>query len=521
MAWPRSTKPQPAPSVILSHVCRAWRTLALDSPLLWTKIEAVVPRHSYYAFPRLKKGLHLCSNPEQSQILIEEENAKWTTDMELVIDSTQEWIRRSRDAPLSVQFILSNITRPGPLTKDYIEKLVDILLGVAHRWEEMDFITGFRDLEPYRFLFSRILAIAPLRLPILRKLRAGFQVDLRTANSVSLDAAVKLLQNLGFTLFETPSLRFLSVTPTWPNFVLASTPILTVPWSELTTIHLGHKPETGTGSDPHAVFSRLDTRCLLEVLRPCMSLSSLFFHHRPRRREPEPWEEEPLTSEKVLFLPSLRSLTLSGSPSPTNLSSYLDAPNLRELKLLQKPTGLSRETFFGQKQRIKAWIEAYGAQIISIELGQCSVLSKAEFVECLGRLPVVEELKIHGESKRNFRPSIILEPLFEDGVEHEPGEVDDEVLQLLTPEDGGDACLLPRLRSLDVVYQDGYPFKEESLVRFVEARRVTAHNRIERVSMYDPYNRNVPAGAREELARRGVDLMDFTLHLTTDDEYDD
>jgi len=81
VAWSFTKKPQPAPSVILSHVCRPWRTLAFNSPLLWTKLEAAVPRPSYYTFLRRRHWWHHGATEDQRAVWAEQARAKWRAAM--------------------------------------------------------------------------------------------------------------------------------------------------------------------------------------------------------------------------------------------------------------------------------------------------------------------------------------------------------------------------------------------------------------------------------------------------------
>ena len=166
------------------------------------------------------------------------------------------------------------------------------------------------------------------------------------------------------------------------------------------------------------------------------------------------------------------------------------------------------------KNQILAWINAYGAQLTSLSLVACAALSKSEFLECLHRLPLLERFRIFSLGESEALSILSLPPDLGVGVTYEPGIVDDEVLERLTPRDEGDGeCLLPRLRSLDVMYDDQYPFGRESLVRFVVSRRGKVENRIERVWMYSPRWWSESQEMWEELERRGVDVTEFTMHI--------
>ena len=63
-----------------------------------------------------------------------------------------------------------------------------------------------------------------------------------------------------------------------PIFLFNATPILAIPWSQLTPLHLGYSAQPRGRLNPHVALYRLDTRRLLAVLRPCISLSFLTYY---------------------------------------------------------------------------------------------------------------------------------------------------------------------------------------------------------------------------------------------------
>ena len=229
----------------------------------------------------------------------------------------------------------------------------------------------------------------------------------------------------------------------------------------------------------------------------------------------QPVEEHSLSGETPAFLPNPRSLHLRYSRTHSNLPSYIHAPNLTELEIIEDPEDLFQIARMGKKTQTLSWLDGYGAQLTSFAFAACAALSKYEFIQCLSRLPMLEHLKILSQGELVFHRNVMSHLRTHDICDL--ALMDAEVLGLLAPGAEGDSeCLLPKLKSLDMKFDDDYPFGRESVVRFVEARRRNLENRTELVRICSQPQLPVTTGTWVELERSEVDLTDFKLILSPD-----
>ncbi|KAJ7730700.1 hypothetical protein DFH07DRAFT_162317 [Mycena maculata] len=112
---------QDAP-LLLCHICRAWRNLALSMPRLWASLHIVVPHN---------------------------DRIPW------INDTTNTWLSRSGALPLSIS-IASLSKKP----REYI--LLRTLIGFSLRWEHITFIfCTYESLNP-------LASLSPADVPSLR-----------------------------------------------------------------------------------------------------------------------------------------------------------------------------------------------------------------------------------------------------------------------------------------------------------------------------------------------------------------
>ncbi|TEB37503.1 hypothetical protein FA13DRAFT_913500 [Coprinellus micaceus] len=134
---PSDSKPQTMspdhPAVVASHVCRAWRRLALSTAPLWSKLAIIPPSHPRDSTPY----------PEHPYTLMEEAKVRWESRMGHLVDMTRIWIYRPRAWPLStvLRLTMANASATdlaedlaAPVTPLFTA-LIDLACSVAFRWE--------------------------------------------------------------------------------------------------------------------------------------------------------------------------------------------------------------------------------------------------------------------------------------------------------------------------------------------------------------------------------------------------
>ncbi|KAJ2922894.1 hypothetical protein H1R20_g14175, partial [Candolleomyces eurysporus] len=156
------------PAVVISQVCRHWRQFAFDTPLLWSRIQLIVPQvncHPYYA-------------PDGADRVGEEAAALFNSVIQRLFDATTIWLNRSKGCPLLI-FMEATESAAGGFGSPYskiledsvlmgLGKLVSLLLSESKRWEQVRFKLAIISNDSKSQL-SRLLFLTPRDVPILRK----------------------------------------------------------------------------------------------------------------------------------------------------------------------------------------------------------------------------------------------------------------------------------------------------------------------------------------------------------------
>ncbi|KAJ7634702.1 hypothetical protein FB45DRAFT_909603 [Roridomyces roridus] len=106
--------------ILLGRVCRAWRTLTLNTPRLWASLHIV----DHGIRPKSDSD-----NDEFSDYTEPVENPRSS----LVADVAQTWLERSGQCPLSISLQCDSGAEPTP-------SLLQLLLSLAHRWQHIRFV---------------------------------------------------------------------------------------------------------------------------------------------------------------------------------------------------------------------------------------------------------------------------------------------------------------------------------------------------------------------------------------------
>ncbi|KAJ7052230.1 hypothetical protein C8F01DRAFT_1171358 [Mycena amicta] len=140
-----------APAV-LTHVCGPWRTLALATPSLWSRVHVVEPlSHRTPAFPALHQPL--------PPVILQAQVARR-------LEAVNTWLSRTGNAyPLSISFDGDSATRTAADSIPSTTLFINALLRFVHRWQHIHFT-----FWPDPATLQPVLQLTPEKLPSLRSL---------------------------------------------------------------------------------------------------------------------------------------------------------------------------------------------------------------------------------------------------------------------------------------------------------------------------------------------------------------
>ena len=134
--------PSEAP-ILLTQICRDWRSIALSIPRLWSRLY----------IPTLRRVLHY--RPEALPYVLEGERR-----MEARTEEVQRWLRLSAACPLAITLMPASDPVSHP-------PLLDAIIESSQRWQQLEL--GF--LSPESDVLTRLLSLTPDDLCMLRELR--------------------------------------------------------------------------------------------------------------------------------------------------------------------------------------------------------------------------------------------------------------------------------------------------------------------------------------------------------------
>jgi hypothetical protein len=127
--------------ILLTHICRDWRSIALSIPRLWSR----------FYIPFFDQSLR-----HQREYSIPERERR----MEIRSKEVQRWLELSADCPLS-------ITMKIPTKELRHPPLVDAILQSSQRWQRLE----LKDLDSGSDVLNRLLSLSADDLSMLRELR--------------------------------------------------------------------------------------------------------------------------------------------------------------------------------------------------------------------------------------------------------------------------------------------------------------------------------------------------------------
>ncbi|KAH9477668.1 hypothetical protein JR316_0009894 [Psilocybe cubensis] len=310
--------------LLLTHICSSWRTIALSSPLLWSKIIISLPSQTYY------DNNDSDEEKEDKYILSEEEMAQrqnYERVAELRAEVTKIWLDRSGpNCPISIS-IVCPYTR-YPCWNNSIANIIDIIIQHSRRFHSIE-------MAVQQNLYSHIqelLSDADLSMLKAFKLKIQEPISYRTPARLPIDTPVSLpLKNL---MLDTFSLSWKTCTKDFT--------VIPISWNHLRRLFL-HSP--------------IQQKDIIPLLSECSNLSECRIWVSNYFQEPE---TTPKTLTRKVFLPRLHSLFIHDTTrSPVTAAAYaaIDAPALRTV-------GYTR-SYHGSVDRYGTVTEDLSAQLSS------------------------------------------------------------------------------------------------------------------------------------------------------------
>jgi hypothetical protein len=521
------------PAVVISHVCRQWRCLAFDTPLLWSRIQLFLP----WVNPQPYHHLY-----QETPVNDEEVAALFDSAVQRLYEMATIWLARSKGCPLSISmeaseggaglYILPHMRTVISLILKSLERLVDLLHGESQRWEQVRFRFAIDGSNPSKSQLSRLLFLTPQDVPVLRKavivintLRIIDPVDGQFPTHHN-TALVPANHWDGIAMGTIHGQRLQSLTLACPK-AATNLKVLQVNWHGLTELSLGpYKSDPGAKGGTQFTPDEA-----LTLLRLCPNLKrcSLAFGDgsgptdwdtsaNPWVPPAAPTRVEPVQENRpVCRLPHLHSLILREYKGSTDtLASALDLPSLRSFSQT-RPWDDYPEEEEGRPYRspLLAWVQRFGHTITSIDFKHVGMPQRA-VEQSLEELPNLISLTIRS-------------PFSESGNGGWRASSCDSFLAKLTPEviesEGTVAvlpgCLCPKLEELDlnssmeseVIH---LVFSEASVLEFLVGRAEASRETVPEVSrvsklrfasvqFVDPKLMDL----EQELLRRGFNHEEF------------
>jgi hypothetical protein len=422
--------------MLLTRVCGLWRSVALSSPRIWTRLHIPLPgdpqMFSNYGISRM--------NFDRA---VEVRRQKFSKIMQLRCQAVKEWLDRSGSLPLSLSISFPFGYEPstdsdGAEDDEVVDPLFRTIRPFASRWRHLDLSMPFHIYQK----LERKIHLDDLSM--LQYFRGNIFLHSSTPPQPTL---------IPLHIIELPALEALSISCIQLTMNLYR---YSNSWDRLTDI---------------CFESPVPDTDLLEILKQCRNLITLDANIQIPWVRPEGLEP---TLEMVL-LPHLEILKLRESGPASALISAINAPFIKSLRYrcphrygnndlpnLEAPSLLIPESLI--------WLISNAAASLETLSIEPSTLRPEHVLQCLQLAAHVKEL-IFGDSLY-FSP-----PDLEEDMLSEPDVFDLETFTAHTSEyesssSGGtllqNGILLPKLESLEV--NGGYVLTDEKVRRILLSR---------------------------------------------------
>ncbi|KAJ3536870.1 hypothetical protein NMY22_g5842 [Coprinellus aureogranulatus] len=398
------------PAIAISHVCRAWREMALNMPQLWAVISF---NPKAYHMPQGVTESSLDSLPEENRkIFLKPWEEKWEKRDEAALTRLSAYIHRSGTRKLTI-IIKADMPSQVPGMKHrhrLFRELVTTLRSTSSRWLSLEIEVSLREADSPLLI---LLKIPAKDMPALKSLTLCIRDELTFNAHTPSRPLAPFVESL-----RCPSLVALAL-PEFGPFL--SREVLPFPFGDLL---------------PFLASCKNLIHCSLELNDFRGS------HHSGGTRE--------------IDLPRLQVLELSGPEPPTRgLAFRLNLPLLTQLSIMFS----SSDPTDPQHSATVEWLSRFGGQLLDMTFDYLS-LTQASLMHCLRQLTNVVRLKLVGNSNSYYHSIRSRQ-----GNSTPSALIDDSILTELTPRlsqkasDEADTqgalatvepgCLCPKLRKLE------------------------------------------------------------------------
>ncbi|KAF6753175.1 hypothetical protein DFP72DRAFT_902108 [Ephemerocybe angulata] len=382
------------PAVVLSHVCRRWRQLALDTASLWTTLRIHLPvLPQVYPYGARSANPHMAAHSPLVEL-----TRRWEKEVEKILTMTRVWLERSKECTLTIDLLATDVTSqeqdmsPKADTSG-LTALIEAICDASRRWKVATLRLSTTRFTSIDSPFRRIFTLAEDDVPLLQDLT--FSVDASFGIHPEEESLIPPHRETG--MLGGRSLHSVSL-----GTICVDINTLPIRWEQLTDIQFNgyihaYTPDVFPGGTGHGLS--FDCTQALNLLRLCPRLVNCDLSLVPYSR--------PLESFGTVSLPHLKSLTLRYSVPGMKFVSCLQAPSLRKLVLPNfLDTGIPNEhAAESPESSLIAWLEAYGHQLTEIQFN-VSTLTPAGLRSVMNLLPHIKTLRLdHNGDGASFPPT--------------------------------------------------------------------------------------------------------------------
>ena len=415
--------------MVLTRVCSSWRSVALSSPRIWTRLHIPLPGD-----PRMYSSYG--SFGMKDDRAVEVRRQVFSKKMQLRCQAVKDWLGRSGSLPLSLSISFPFGYEPptdssGAEDDEIADPLFQTIRPFASRWRHLALSAPF-------YIYQKLETTIPLdNLSMLRYFKGN--ILLHGATPTAPHPTLIPLH-----IIDLPALKGLSITCTQLTMNLRHYPTA---WDRLTDICF-ESPVSDTD--------------FLELLKQCHNLITLDVYIQIPRVRTEDLEP----TFKMVLVPHLEILRLRESGSTSAVIFAINAPFVKSLEYrcprrydydydLEPPSFLTPESLI--------WLISNAAASLKTLSIDPSTFRPEHVLQCLRLAPHVKEL-IFGDMLFFSPPDLEEDTLYEPDVfdlqaftVHAP-EYDSSTPSVTPPPND---ILLPNLESLEA--NGGYVVADEIL----------------------------------------------------------
>ncbi|KAJ3501960.1 hypothetical protein NLJ89_g9104 [Agrocybe chaxingu] len=434
------------PPMLLTHVCRQWRHVALHTPRLWAAIHIPIP-----SVPRNHQGEPLSGQYSKRVADIVERR----------MCTANEWFERSGVCPLSISLHEWNSHWAGDMFATVAKRC---LIPFCRRWKDISLTACASSFRPFQKLSAA-------DTPLLESLH----LQLTTITGPPLTADINAPWKHG-SILQSPRLTRFQISGQGSDI-----PYGLVHWGRITTLVI-------EGARWNMI-SHPDLKAIMNILRQCAALieCTVQVGSGIQDRNDE-------TQKLPIILPHLEALTVEERHGGSFLRQ-LHAPSLQQITYSRTP---------GVVGAIAASpLLGFLTSNPDVELKElhtsCASMSAADFLACLKCCPSLRTL--HIKTGKYVPPTVppIVQTIAQGSLQV---ELNDSLLAALAPASVDvEDILCPKLE--DVEFMMDTKFSEEAVLGFIRRKQSGEDERLSKLRRVrfhffrkKPFNKDVQADVK-------------------------